>query len=352
MKWNDVYIAGTASYLCAAEDVQEAVASGRYDPAEAETDEFTAVRVARADEFPAQMAAEAGARALRRSGLAPDDVVLVASAHVGFQGLDLASTASYVQGQVLGRPGASAVNVGQASNGGMAALDLAAACVAARPGPAAALVTTGDKFTPPQYDRYRTDSGIVLADGATGLVLARGGGAARLLSSNVISDAAHEGFWRGDAPWTDYSDPAGWPVNLTPRKDEYLARGVDLMAVMVNLDKRQQESMDLALAEAGVAIRDVARFVYPHVGSKLFDWDLMASLGIERSRTTFAWGSQVGHLGAGDQIAGLNHLLETRAVRPGDKVVLVGTGGGWSFGSAVLEIQEVPEWTEEENRER
>lgn len=345
MKWHDVYVAGTASYLCAEQKVAEAVADGRYDAAEAETDDLVAVRVAGPGEFPPGMAAAAAAEAMSRSGVAPADVVLVAAASVGYQGLDLSTPASYIQGKVLGRHGASAVTVGQASNGGMAALDLAAAYVASRPAPAAALVTTGDKFALPQFDRYRTDSGIVLSDGATGLVLSRGGGVARLEASNVISDAAHEGFWRGDAPWTDHSDPAHWPVNLMPRKDQYLAQGVDLMAVLINLDKRQQECVDLTLDEAGTRIEDVARFVYPNVGSKLFDWDLMASLGIDRSRTTWDWGREVGHLGGGDQIAGLNHLLETGSVNPGDKVVLVGTGGGWSFGCAVLEIQETPDWT-------
>ncbi|WP_367044698.1 ketoacyl-ACP synthase III family protein [Streptomyces sp. Je 1-332] len=345
MKWKDVYVAGTAAYLCAKEDVRETVAQGRYDAAEAESDEFVAIRVASAEEFPPDMAVSAAAAALDRAGTDPGDIDLLTYASVGFTGLDLASPASYVQGKVLGRSGASAFNVGQASNGGMAALDLAAAYVSARPAPSAALVTTSDKFAGPLFDRYATDSGIVLADGATGLVLTRGSGVAQVLSSNVVSDPAHEGFWRGDAPWSDYSDPASWPISLGPRKDQYLAGGVNLMSVMVSLDKRQQQSMDAALADADTTIADVAWFVYPNVGCSLFDWDLLKSLGIDQSRTTWEWGRQVGHLGGGDQIAGLNHLLESGKARPGDKVVLVGTGGGWSFGTAVLEVQDAPDWS-------
>jgi 3-oxoacyl-[acyl-carrier-protein] synthase-3 len=48
----------------------------------------------------------------------------------------------------------------------------------------------------------------------------------------------------------------------------------------------------------------------------------------------------VGHLGAGDQICGFNHLLETDRVRPGDRVMLLGVGAGFSWSCAVLEVLE------------
>ncbi|MGO4750485.1 3-oxoacyl-[acyl-carrier-protein] synthase III C-terminal domain-containing protein, partial [Streptomyces sp. 2MCAF27] len=69
--------------------------------------------------------------------------------------------------------------------------------------------------------------------------------------------------------------------------------------------------------------------------------------GIDVEQTNWEFGRRLGHLGAGDQFAGVNHLLETKAVKPGDIVVLSSVGHGYTFGCAVLEIVAEPDWPEE-----
>jgi 3-oxoacyl-[acyl-carrier-protein] synthase-3 len=46
----------------------------------------------------------------------------------------------------------------------------------------------------------------------------------------------------------------------------------------------------------------------------------------------------VGHLGAGDQFAGLAHLVDTGLLHLGQTCVLVGIGAGFSWTVAVLEV--------------
>ncbi|WP_243704727.1 3-oxoacyl-[acyl-carrier-protein] synthase III C-terminal domain-containing protein [Micromonospora sp. KC723] len=63
-------------------------------------------------------------------------------------------------------------------------------------------------------------------------------------------------------------------------------------------------------------------------------------LDISSDQTTWDWGSTIGHLGAGDQIAGLAHLRRTGRLGAGQLCALVGAGGGFSWSVAVLEVSE------------
>jgi hypothetical protein len=56
------------------------------------------------------------------------------------------------------------------------------------------------------------------------------------------------------------------------------------------------------------------------------------------------WSRTVGHLGAGDQFAGLARLIELCEVRPGDPVLLLGVGAGFTWSGAMVEILELPDW--------
>ncbi|MEU8837409.1 3-oxoacyl-[acyl-carrier-protein] synthase III C-terminal domain-containing protein [Streptomyces sp900116325] len=45
-------------------------------------------------------------------------------------------------------------------------------------------------------------------------------------------------------------------------------------------------------------------------------------------------------MGAGDQFGGLHHLVTRRPLGPGDRVALVGSGIGFNWACAILEIEE------------
>ncbi|MGW2425666.1 ketoacyl-ACP synthase III family protein [Streptomyces sp. NPDC001709] len=345
MLWNDIYVDAAACRLGRREDVRQAAAEGRYDPAECEADELVSVSVVD-DASHADMAVDAARLAVSRSRAADEDFTLVA--HVtsgGFQGLDHWTPASYIQARTVGGR-APAIQLQQASNGGLGALDLVAAHLAARPAPAAALITTSDKYHLPMFDRYRSDKGAPRGDGATALVLTRRSGIARLLSTVVIADTAFEGTCRGTRPWEGIAGEQGWPVSLRQRLKEYLIGGGDVADVARALGAGKQASMLKAMSEAGVDIKDVARFVYPHSGATFFDWDaLKEGAGVDVEQTNWELGRRLGHLGAGDQFAGLADLLESNAVKPGDKVVLSSVGHGLNFGAAVLEMVSEPQWS-------
>jgi 3-oxoacyl-[acyl-carrier-protein] synthase-3 len=74
------------------------------------------------------------------------------------------------------------------------------------------------------------------------------------------------------------------------------------------------------------------------------EWQVPQLLGIPVERATWEFSRTVGHLGAGDQIAGFNDLLERGELAAGDRVLFVGGGSGFSCTCAVVEILDVPRW--------
>lgn len=345
MRWDDVYINSAAAALGRPESTASAVADGRYAAEVNEANGYLAARVSDG-EAAIEMAVTAAKRALQRSGKAPDDFELVVHSSIAYQGLDHFAPASYVQSRTVGGR-ASAIEVKQASNGGMAALDIVASYLTARPAPRSVLLTTSDCFTLPTYDRYNTDGGLIFGDGATALVLSRGSGIARLRSTVVIGDTAQHGLHNENEPWATAPGGNGWPVNLAARAEQHVTNlgGPDhFLEIVQSLDARQQETVRDAAAAADMDVEDVDWWVFANVGRTLIDWDTYKAMGVDEARTTTEWGRRVGHLGPGDQLAGLIYLLESRTVRAGDRVMLNGAGQGFTFGSAVVEIIEEPDW--------
>ncbi|WP_165986790.1 ketoacyl-ACP synthase III family protein [Streptomyces sp. YIM 98790] len=347
MRWENVYIAGLGAYLPEEElTAAEAVAQGRYDPDAAAANGVRAVRVAGPEETGPVMAAEAGRQALARSGHAPGDIDLVLHACTSHQGRDLWTPAHYVQREVLGGAHPSAaVELRQGCNGVLSGLELAASWTTSRPGAGAALVTCGDAWHLPYVDRWTSDDQTVFGDGGCAAVLSARGGFARVLATVSRSDAGLEPLYRGMGPWDPAPFPGGAPVMLGDRPGEWLRRekvAYDdvLAAVAGNFD----EALKQVLSEAGTDLEDARWFVHATMIRPIAEWGFARRLGLDPTRTTYEWGLDYGHVGSSDQFLGLNHLVETGQVSPGDRIVVVGAGTGFMWTAAVLEILSTPVW--------
>lgn len=345
MRFDNLYVAGCASYLPAAITAEQAIAEGSCDPASARRCGAASVTVAGPGDSGPGMAAKAARVALARAECPPADVGLLLHATLYDQGHDLWSSASHVQALALAgdHPACPALEVRQVSNGGMAAMDLGAAYLKAGTDRPAVLVTAGDVFCPPGFDRWRSDPGTVYADGGAALVLSRTGGFARLRSLVTVSEPRLEGMHRGDHPFTPPEDGRIRRVDLDECKKQFLER-VGRGPAVAWVSGGQRRALRGALEEAGLTVEDVAAFVLPHLGRRRLEASYFQPFGIPPERSTCDWSREVGHLGGGDQFAGLTHLMETKRLSPGDPVLLVGVGAGFSWSAAVLEITDLPYW--------
>jgi 3-oxoacyl-[acyl-carrier-protein] synthase III len=327
MQWHDVYVSASAMALGAREDTATAVADGRYDQELNLAHGYQSVCVA-ADESVMDLAVQAAREALARSGVEPGDVRLVIHVSCNKQEPDGIAPASYIQGKTVTGL-SSAIELCQASNGGIAAVEIASAYLAATPAGSSVLVTTSDKW----HDRYRANAGYLVGDGGTGLVLSRGRGVARLLATVVIGDGR-------------FSDVRGADESNYPSRRAFLAeQRRRMLPMLLAMSDFQKRSIELALADAGLQSAEISMWVFANIGHfGIVDKEFRKAFGIEDSMTTWDWGRTVGHLGAGDQIAGLTHLLETGAVRTGERIALCGSGAGFSYGCAILQLTSEPEW--------
>ncbi|XVQ14185.1 ketoacyl-ACP synthase III family protein [Spirillospora sp. CA-255316] len=339
MRFDDLHVAAAASRLPERMTLEEADRAGLCDAKALWRTDIAAVRVSRTEPAP-DMAAAAARTAVRRAGCRPDDIDLLLHAGTYYQGHDMWPAASYVQRAGVGNR-CPAVEVGQMSNGGMAAMDLAAGYLMADPARAHALVTTGDRFCPPGYDRWRSDPGTVCGDGGTAAVLSRGPGFARIRSLVTVSDPELERMARGDDPPGDAPFSVRRTVDLEAGRKALVA-DVGLDEVLGRIDAGQRETFERALSEADTKLAEIDWFVLPSLGLGRLRAHFLDPFGIDPERTTWSLGREIGHLGAGDQIALLGLLADSGALRPGQRCLLAGVGQGFSWSAAVVDMLRAP----------
>lgn len=344
MRWDNLYVAGFGAYVPERiETADQAVAEGRYTEAERFANGIRQVRVADPDtEAPAVMAASAGRQAIERSGIPHEAFDLIVHAGMGHQGQDFWQPASYVQDNTVGGA-AAAVEIKQGSNGGLAAFELAASWVVSRPG-TAALVTVGDSFHLPYFDRWNSEDQQVYGDGAGAAVLSTGGGFARVLSTASVGDSTLEPFTRGPDGWT-LTPFNGEKVDLVGRKRAFLSRnGNSYDGTIMRMRNGMTAAIEKVFEGTGLDVKDVAYFIHANTGKGLVEYALYPPLGWDVSRTVYEWGCDFGHIGAADHLVNLEYLVRSGKGRAGDKILALGVSTGFVWTAVLLELLETPAW--------
>lgn len=330
----DVYLAGTGLYLPPVRLVADAVAAGLYTEDQLATTQLHSIAVSE-DVHPPDMAVAAARDAIASSGHGSDDIAIALHAHLLTQGLRGWHAASYVHRFAVGN-GSPALEVGQMSNGGMAALGLAIAHLGTWSGQPAALVTTADRFEEIPHGRWEFDDGLIPGDGATACVVSRERGFARILSLRTHADTTLEELHRGRAAFAGELSAAGSSSSFRQRKQEYFETH-SAMTTIKRFSAGSQVAIAGALAEAGVARDEIDHWVLPNIGLHELEAYYLRRLDVPLERTCWQFGRTVGHLGAGDQLAGVHHLRGRGALGPGTRCALVGIGAGFSWSCAVIE---------------
>ncbi|XTZ15583.1 ketoacyl-ACP synthase III family protein [Micromonospora echinospora] len=339
MRVENLYVVGTGRRLPPVMTLAEAERAGLCERRQVWRTEVQSVCVSE-DESGPEMAAHAARSALRQAGARPAEIDLVLHADTWYQGHDMWAPASYVQREVLGNS-CPAIEVRQMSNGGLCALELAVGYLLGDPTRTSALVTTGDRFCAPGFDRWRSDPGTVFGDAGTAVVVSRRPGFARLRSIVTVADAGLEQMQRGVDPFGPVPFSARACVDVEKVRQDFV-RNSGLDGILDRIDRGQSEAIERALADAEVKLADIDWFVLPNLGRGRLNAHFLNKFAIDPDRTTWSWGRQVGHLGAGDQIAGLGQIADSGVLRPGQRCLLAGVGAGFTWSCAVVEMLRRP----------
>jgi 3-oxoacyl-[acyl-carrier-protein] synthase III len=348
MRTPGVYIAGLGSYLPPIVSTREAVARGWYDERTAAESGWTGATVA--GDLPApEMAALAAEQALERSGHLPAQIAVLMHTAIMQQGPDLWPPQSYVQRRTVGGD-APALEIRQACNGMVAAMELAA-CFLAAGDRDAALITGADNFGTRLFDRWRyaegggTNRSSIMGDSGAAVVLSRRAGFARLLAVNTLSVPGLEEMYRSGVELFPPEPTLGLPVRIGARLSHYRQADAEAFAgARRALDEARFEIGTRTLAQAGITADQVTRATHVFSGGEAYIKSVLGPLGIDSSRGLLEFGRAVGHLATCDHIVGLDHLVQTGEVGPGDHVLMMSNGGA-SLACAVVEITDRPAWT-------
>lgn len=338
MRYDDVYLLGTGVCLPPRVPVAEAVAELGAPP------ELLRSGLASVCVEPSRSAAELAAEAAREAcaGHPVDRLRAILHSYLWFKGGDLWTAAQYI-GHAVGADHCPGYDLTQVCNGGMAALELAAGMVRADGG--SVLVTTGDRFTEPGFDRWGRGDGegepsaarapfSVVGDGGTAVLVGASRGPVRLLATATAVDNTLEGEARGRG--FAYG-PSAEPPDFGRRYAEYFEDEEAVARHFERMANAMGRAFSTVLADARVKLGDIDWFV-PAVMTHQEVKGLLASLFADVSASTWEFGSTTGHLGAGDQFAGLDHLLRSGAAEPGQRMLLLGSGTGFACTLALLEV--------------
>jgi 3-oxoacyl-[acyl-carrier-protein] synthase-3 len=327
-------LAGTGSYLPDTR-IDLAVAAERY-PDDRDRILATGYATVAAEEslYPADMALIAAERALAAAGVKPTDLRLLMVTGIHRHGHKrLWSPASWLQSK-LGCPGALPFTVNQGCNAQMLGLDLAASFLGGSGGGPALIVAT-DRFGDSGFDRFTADFGIVYGDGAAAAVLTTEPEAAgwRVLASRTVSDPGLEGLHRAAEPAPERADLLDAEHDVRSAKRRFLSEH--------GLDKLR-ESTRAAVKEISRALLPdgddprLRRVIYPNLGLKLLEENYFPEFPGGADTSLWSFGRTVGHLGSGDQIAGLDHLAGEE-FEPGDRLLLLGAGAGFTWTGMLVD---------------
>jgi clorobiocin biosynthesis protein CloN2 len=345
MRVRDVYFGGIGIYLPEIQSVESAVASGLCQAQDMAARGFSGAAVAGDTPAP-EMALNAARDALKNSGVSPGDLAALLYTGSWHQGPEGWNPPCYLQRHLVGDD-LLAVEIRHGCNGTFSAIELAIGVLRAEPDRKAVLITASDNFGTPLFKRW--DSGVqntVMGDGASALVLTKDGGFAQLRSICASNYSDMEELFRAGEPMFPPGITEGRVLDFKPRIEAFVAKaiadgtGPELLARDHQLSA---ESASRALAEAEVKIDDIKRVIV-HNWGQAETTAYLDMLGFPLEKSTWHYGSGIGHTGASDHMLSLHHLLTTGQLDVGDHVLLAGILPGATYKSAVIQILDIPSW--------
>jgi 3-oxoacyl-[acyl-carrier-protein] synthase-3 len=282
-------------------------------------------RIAAEDEATSDLAVQASREALRNAGVRPSEIDLVLLA-TSSPDMIQPPVACMVQGRI-GASNAAAFDVGAVCSGFVYALSIAGDLMKGNPRYRRVLVVAAETYSR-ILDWTDRNTCVFFGDGASAVVLGRVSGDKGILSSRLYADGLR---------WDVIRYPAGGTRH--PATHETLAKGLrafqmDGKAVWRFVEEAFPRAVRDVLASCGLGIEDVD-FLISHQANAVLIAHCMKILGLPMSKTHLTVDRYGNTSGASVGIT-LDEAVRLGKVRDGDRIVLVGFGGGLTSGAVLL----------------
>lgn len=315
--------------------VADAVSQGLYAQEDALRDDYQSVSI-ETELWPFDMATNVAQQVLTDANITPTAVSFLSYSYIHRQGhKPLWQPAAYLQ-RHSGAKNALAISLNHGCNSMMLAAKLAIDHLSAN-AQGTALVVSADRFSESGFDRFKSDYGVIYGDAAVAAVFSCRQGPFKVLDFQHSSVPELEEMHRSAVPTAEGELTIAAMHDTKETKKAFLtqhgkARFIDLMhKALSNLSEQLQTQRLSASAQADYVI-------LPNVGLSIQS-SLYRLIFTPLAKTTlWDFGRTIGHAGASDQFLGLAHLWQSGRLRPGQKILLVGAGAGFSCSTLLLEV--------------
>jgi 3-oxoacyl-(acyl-carrier-protein) synthase III len=319
-------VLGTGAYLPARIRTNDEVASG-FDIDAAWITSKTGInerRVASPDQATSDLATLAGRQALKASGLRPQDLDLLVVA-TSTPDCSQPATACLVQAQLGAR--CPAFDINAVCTGFIYAVALAAATLGGAPHLRYALVIGADTFSRILDPDDRATS-VLFGDGAGAAVLGPVPDGYGIIASDLGADGASHDLVKVPAGGSRTPPSAATLVN----GDHYFkmhGRGVREFVW-----RRVPQCIHAGLRASGLSAEDI-HLIVPHQANGRLLRDCLSSMDLRPDQAHYTL-ERYGNTGAASVAITLDDALCTGRIDDGDNVLLLGFGGGMTWGSVVM----------------
>ncbi|MCA8902767.1 MAG: ketoacyl-ACP synthase III [Hyphomonas sp.] len=275
------------------------------------------------------LAVHAAREALRDAGITPEDVdLLLFASAVGRQ--PIPATAALLKRELgMTRAATPAFDINATCLGAVAAMEVASLYIGAGRAKTVLVVTSEIATRALPWDSDPSTAAL-FGDGAAAFVMTADGGGLKFVRSDLETWA--EGYEyctlaAGGTRFDFHTEREAFEQNSWFRMDGHalfkLTRG------------KLPRFIDRTLERAGWSKRDVS-LVVPHQASPLALEHMIRKCGFARDRVVSTV-KETGNLVSASIPMTLDKARRSGRVRPGDRILLVGTSAGVSFGAALLQ---------------
>jgi 3-oxoacyl-[acyl-carrier-protein] synthase III len=196
----------------------------------------------------------------------------------------------------------------------------------------AAMVTTGDCFPGPVFDRWRGDYGVAYGDSATALVLTRGDGPYSLVAQATMAAPDLEWMHRGEDHFSSFPLEQGHRIDIRRTKKAFFAAGYGPQFSAV-AGEAVRGLVTCVLDQAGMSGHDprLRLLALPRLGLSVLNQAYLPALDGLTSAEIRDFGRETGHLGAGDAAGNLADIQSLRLLASGDYALLLSAGAGFTW---------------------
>lgn len=343
MRTRGTYLAGIGVFLPEVLSIEAAAEQGFVPKDAAESRGIASVAIAGRLSSP-EMALIAAEEALKSSGLSAEDIGLLLYTGVWHHGPDGWGPQYYLQRHLLGDD-VLAVEIRHGCNATFSAMELAVPYLRASPHIRGVLIAASDNFGSPLINRWNPGDGLSdLGDGASAVVLSTSLGFAELLSVCTATFSEMEEAHRAGESLFPPGVTTGTTLDFGARSECFQRKAIEdgrWVRLLLDHQKHNLECTERALQDADLEAREI-KHVLIHSMPRQAASSYLKILGFSLDQSTWDFARTVGHLGAGDHLAALHHLLSTSRVNPGDNLLLCGFSPGVTYKAAVIRVLHTP----------